>query len=84
MSERQRMKFAREFLHSLQGLLSVLDSASTATPAVSCIAAVMMTRSSQHRMRHRARILDEGQLVALLLVVVSAEACLARPALHTT
>lgn len=41
------------------------------------LAAVMMTRSSHHRMRHRAQIQDEGQLVILILVVVSAVASLA-------
>ncbi|WP_231973424.1 DUF1345 domain-containing protein [Variovorax sp. HW608] len=41
------------------------------------LAAIMMARSSQHRMRHRAQIQDEGQLVILLLVVVSAIASLA-------
>ena len=41
------------------------------------LAAIMMARSSQHRMRHRAQLQDEGQLVILLLVVVSAIASLA-------
>jgi uncharacterized membrane protein len=41
------------------------------------LAAIMMARSSQHRMRHRAQIQDDGQLVILLLVVVSAIASLA-------
>lgn len=41
------------------------------------LAAIMMTRSSQHRMRHRAQIQDDGQFVILLLVVVSAVASLA-------
>ena len=41
------------------------------------LAAIMMSRSSQHRMRHRAQIQDDGQLVILLLVVVSAVASLA-------
>jgi uncharacterized membrane protein len=41
------------------------------------LAAIMMTRSSQHRMRHRAQVQDDGQLVILSLVVVSTIASLA-------
>ena len=41
------------------------------------LAAVMMIRSSDHRMRHRAQLQDEGQLAILVLVVVSAVASLA-------
>ena len=35
------------------------------------LAAVMMARSSEHSMRHRAQLQDDGQLLILLLVVVS-------------
>ena len=35
------------------------------------LAAIMMTRSSTHHMRHRALLQDDGQLVILFLVVVS-------------
>ena len=41
------------------------------------LAAVMMIRSSQHHMRHRAQIQDDGQLAILAMVVVSAVASLA-------
>lgn len=41
------------------------------------LAATMMSRSSQQRMRHRAQLQDEGQTVILVLVVVSAIASLA-------
>ena len=41
------------------------------------LAAVMMIRSSQHHMRHRAQIQDDGQLAILTMVVVSAIASLA-------
>ncbi len=41
------------------------------------LSAVMMTRSSEHRMRYRAQLQDDGQIVILLLVVVSAIASLA-------
>ena len=41
------------------------------------LAAVMMTRSSEHHMRHRAQLQDEGQVVILVLVVVAAVASLA-------
>ncbi|SFQ62288.1 Uncharacterized membrane protein [Variovorax sp. OK605] len=41
------------------------------------LAAVMMTRSSQQHMRYRAKMQDEGQIVILVLVVVSAIASLA-------
>ena len=41
------------------------------------LAAVMMIRSSEHHMRHRAQLQDEGQLVLLFLVVVSSVASLA-------
>ena len=41
------------------------------------LAAVMMIRSSSHTMRRRAQIQDDGQLVILALVVVSAVASLA-------
>lgn len=40
------------------------------------LAAVMMTRSSTHHMRHRALLQDDGQLVILSLVVVSGIASL--------
>ena len=40
------------------------------------LAAIMMVRSSQHHMRRRAQIQDDGQLVILVLVVVSAIASL--------
>ena len=41
------------------------------------LAATMMSRSSQQRMRYRAQLQDEGQTVILVLVVVSAIASLA-------
>jgi uncharacterized membrane protein len=41
------------------------------------LAAVMMIRSSSQHMRHRAQLQDDGQLVLLVLVVVSAVASLA-------
>ena len=41
------------------------------------MAAVMMIRSSEHRMHHRAQLQDDGQLVILVLVVVSGMASLA-------
>lgn len=41
------------------------------------LAAVMMTRSSQQHMRYRAQRQDEGRMVILVLVVVSAVASLA-------
>jgi uncharacterized membrane protein len=41
------------------------------------LAATMMSRSSQQRMRYRAQLQDEGQSVILVLVVVSAIASLA-------
>lgn len=41
------------------------------------LAAIMMIRSSNHHMRHRAQLQDDGQFVILLLVVVSAIASLA-------
>jgi uncharacterized membrane protein len=37
----------------------------------------MMARSSQDKIRYRARLQDEGQLVILTLVILSAIACLA-------
>jgi uncharacterized membrane protein len=40
------------------------------------LAAIMMIRSSHHHMRHRAQIQDDGQLLILSLVVVSAVASL--------
>ena len=40
------------------------------------LAAIMMARSSDRHMRHRAQIQDDGQLVILLLVVVSSVASL--------
>lgn len=40
------------------------------------LAAVMMIRSTHHRMRFRARLQDDGQMVILLLVVVSGIASL--------
>src|SRR3954469_25066046 len=41
------------------------------------LAAVMMIRSSSQHMRHRAQLQDDGQIVLLVLVVVSAIASLA-------
>ena len=41
------------------------------------LSAVMMIRSSHHHMRHRAQLQDDGTLVILALVVVSAIASLA-------
>ncbi|MDH6166350.1 putative membrane protein [Variovorax boronicumulans] len=41
------------------------------------LAAVMMNRSSQKHMRYRAQLQDDGQMVILVLVVVSAVASLA-------
>jgi uncharacterized membrane protein len=41
------------------------------------LAAIMMTRSTSNRMRYRAQLQDDGQLVILLLAVVSAVASLA-------
>ena len=41
------------------------------------LAAIMMIRSSDHHMRHRAQLQDEGQFAILVLVVVSAVASLA-------
>lgn len=41
------------------------------------LAAIMMIRSSDHHMRHRAQLQDDGQLAILSLVVVSAIASLA-------
>ena len=41
------------------------------------LAAAMMARSNEHHMRHRAQVQDEGQIVILVLVVVSAVASLA-------
>ena len=41
------------------------------------LAAIMMSRSSAHRMQQRAQLQDEGQWVILALVVVSAIASLA-------
>jgi uncharacterized membrane protein len=40
------------------------------------LSAIMMIRSSQHRMRFRAQLQDDGQLTILVLVVVSAVASL--------
>ena len=40
------------------------------------LAALMMIRSSKHHMRHRAQLQDDGQLVILVLVVVSTVASL--------
>jgi uncharacterized membrane protein len=41
------------------------------------LAAIMMTRSTPHRRRHRAQLQDDGQLTILVLVVVAAAASLA-------
>jgi uncharacterized membrane protein len=41
------------------------------------LAAVMMVRSSHHHMRHRAQFQDDGQLVILMLVVITGIASLA-------
>ena len=41
------------------------------------LAAVMMTRSSSHHMRHRAQLQDDGQFVILILVVIASIASLA-------
>ena len=40
------------------------------------LAAIMMSRSSQHHMRHRAQLQDDGQLVLLFFVVVTSVASL--------
>ena len=40
------------------------------------LAAIMMIRSTPHRMRHRAQIQDDGQTTILVLVVVAAAASL--------
>ena len=48
----------------------------TGTGLYVLLAAIMMIRSSTHRMRHRAQLQDDGQRVILLLVVVSAVASL--------
>ena len=40
------------------------------------LAAIMMTRSTSHQMRHRAQIQDDGQFVILILVVISSIASL--------
>jgi uncharacterized membrane protein len=40
------------------------------------LAAIMMVRSSDHHMRHRAQLQDDGQLVVLALVVVASVASL--------
>ena len=40
------------------------------------LAAIMMTRSSEHQIRRRAQLQDDGQLVILFLVVVSSIASL--------
>ncbi len=40
------------------------------------LAAIMMTRSSQSRMRHRAQTQDDGQIALLILVAISAIASL--------
>lgn len=72
----------------LVGFLVPLDVASHAVTrwliawnAGTCLyvvlAAIMMIRSSPQRMRHRAQLQDEGQLVILVLVVVSGVASLA-------
>ncbi|MDQ6629135.1 MAG: DUF1345 domain-containing protein [Pseudomonadota bacterium] len=41
------------------------------------LAAIMMSRSSSHRMRHRAQLQDDGAMVILALVVVATVASLA-------
>ncbi len=48
----------------------------TGTGLYVLLAAIMMIRSSTHRMRHRAQLQDDGQRVILVLVVVSAVASL--------
>ena len=40
------------------------------------LAAIMMTRSTQHHMRHRAQQQDDGQIAILILVVISSIASL--------
>lgn len=40
------------------------------------LAAIMMMRSSSHQMRHRSQLQDDGQLVILILVVISSIASL--------
>lgn len=40
------------------------------------LAAIMMIRSSEHRMRHRAQLQDDGQLVLLFFVVITSVASL--------
>lgn len=49
----------------------------TGTVLYVLLAAIMMIRSSNHHMRHRAQLQDDGQLAILSLVVVSAIASLA-------
>ena len=48
----------------------------TGTGLYVLLAAIMMIRSSTHRMRHRAQLQDDGQRVILVLVAVSAVASL--------
>ena len=48
----------------------------TGTGLYVLLAALMMIRSSTHRMRHRAQLQDDGQRVILVLVVISAVASL--------
>jgi len=60
-----------------QPVTRVLIAWNTGTGLYVLMAAIMMVRSSQHHMRRRAQIQDEGQLVILSLVVVAAMASLA-------
>jgi uncharacterized membrane protein len=87
MRARPRLYIATAFA-ILVGIFLPLDVAShgvtrwlIAWNAGTCLyvvlAAIMMIRSSPHRMRHRAQLQDEGQLVILVLVVVSGVASLA-------
>ena len=60
--------------HSVTRLLIAWN---TGTCLYVALAAVMMIRSSEHQMRRRAQVQDEGQLAILFFVVVSSVASLA-------
>jgi len=49
----------------------------TLTVLYVCLASIMMIRSSAHQMCHRARMQDDGQIVILAIVALSAIASLA-------
>jgi uncharacterized membrane protein len=49
----------------------------TLTVLYVCLASIMMMRSSAHQMCHRARMQDDGQIVILAMVALSAIASLA-------